>query len=436
MTARLRWERLWPLHLAALVLLGATALEAQLTTGSILGTVTDPGGGVVAGATVTATQRDTGFSRAGKTDAAGAYSFPNMPLGRYDVKVERDGFKTKVVGPVTLIVDQKLRTDIALELGRMEETVEVSGAATLLQTDQPDVNQIVQEKEIKALPLNGRDFFSLLLLSNGVQDTSNDQGGATTNVTFSVNGARPESNSVTLDGVQMSSVRESDVDLRPNVDAISEFKVLTSVFSAEYGHTAGGVISIQTKSGTNAVHGSAFEFHRNDAFNAANYFRNPVDPQKAPLKQNQFGFTLGGPLRTDRTFFFVDYQGQTVRKVTEAFANVPEEPFRRGDFSSLLPGTVIYDPATGGNVPFSNNIIPPDRWDRFGWTLLNMVDLPNLPEGYPLGNYFVRQNHRIEGHEGGFRVDHVVSAADHVFLRFRMNHSRLFTSDEIGRAHV
>ncbi|HEY2942368.1 MAG TPA: TonB-dependent receptor [Vicinamibacteria bacterium] len=418
---------------AALVLLGASAVQAQLTTGSILGTVLDPGGGVVAGATVTATQRDTGFTRSGKTDAAGAYSFPNMPLGRYDIKVEHEGFKAKVVGPVTLVVDQKRRTDVVLELGRMEETVEVSGAATLLQTDQPDVNQIVQEKEIKALPLNGRDFFSLLLLSNGVQDTSNDQGGATTNVTFSVNGARPEANSVTLDGVQMSSVRESDVDLRPNVDAISEFKVLTSVFSAEYGHTAGGVISIQTKSGTNAVHGSAFEFHRNDALNAANYFRNPVDPQKAPLKQNQFGFTLGGPLRTDRTFFFLDYQGQTVRKVTEAFANVPEEPFRRGDFSSLLPGTVIYDPATGGNEPFPNNIIPPERWDRFGWTLLNMEDLPNLPEGYPLGNYFVRQNHRIEGHEGGFRVDHVVSAADHVFLRFRMNHSRLFTSDAMSR---
>jgi carboxypeptidase family protein/TonB-dependent receptor-like protein len=433
MSARLRRLWLWRLGVGILVLLGAAAVEAQLTTGSILGTVSDPGGGVVAGATVTATQRDTGFSRAGKTDAAGAYSFANMPLGRYDVKIERQGFKTKVVGPVTLIVDQKRRTDVVLELGRVEETVEVSGAATLLQTDQPDVNQIVQEKEIKALPLNGRDFFSLLLLSNGVQDTSNDQGGATTNVTFSVNGARPEANSVTLDGVQMSSVRESDVDLRPNVDAISEFKVLTSVFSAEYGHTAGGVISIQTKSGTNAVHGSAFEFHRNDALNAANYFRNPVDPQKAPLKQNQFGFTLGGPLRTDRTFFFLDYQGQTVHKVTEAFANVPEEPFRRGDFSSLLPGTVIYDPATGGNEPFPNNIIPPDRWDKFGWTLLNMVDLPNLPQGYPLGNYFVRQNHRIEGHEGGFRVDHVLSAADHVFLRFRMNHSRLFTSDAMSR---
>ena len=318
MTARQRrcWSRV--AYALALMLLAAVGLEAQSTTGTLLGTVLDSGGGALVGATVTATQRDTGLTRTGTTDARGAYNFAYMPLGRYQLKVEGDGFKTRLVGPLTLVVDQKLRTDIMLELGSVQETLEVSGAATLLQTDQPDVNQIVQEKEIRALPLNGRDFFSLLLLSNGVQDTSNDQGGATTNVTFSVNGIRPEANSVTLDGVQMASVRESDVDLRPNVDAISEFKVLTSVFSAEYGHTAGGVISIQTKSGTNAFHGSAFEFHRNDALNAANYFENPVDPQKAPLKQNQFGFTLGGPLRKDRTFFFVDYQGQTVRRVTEA----------------------------------------------------------------------------------------------------------------------
>jgi Carboxypeptidase regulatory-like domain/TonB dependent receptor-like, beta-barrel/TonB-dependent Receptor Plug Domain len=426
-----RWLRLF--SVLTLAMLGARAVEAQLTSGALLGTVADAGGGIVAGATVTAVQRDTGFTRTTRTDASGAFSFPNMPLGRYDIRVEREGFKTQVIGPVALVVDQKRRLDVVLEVGQVKETVEVSGAATLLQTDQPDVNQIVQEKEIKALPLNGRDFFSLLLLSNGVQDTSNDQGGATTNVTFSVNGMRPEANSVTLDGVQMSSVRESDVDLRPNVDAISEFKVLTSVFSAEYGHTAGGVISIQTKSGTNAVHGSAFEFHRNDALNAKNYFTNPVDPQKAPLKQNQFGFTLGGPLRKDKTFFFVDYQGETVRKVTEAFARVPEEPFRRGDFSSLLPGTVIYDPATGGNVPFPGNIIPRDRWNQFGWTLLNMVDLPNLPSDYPLGNYFVRQHHRIDGHEGGFRIDHTISPADRVFLRFRMNNSHLFTSDAMSR---
>ena len=431
MTARLR--RWWAPALCALAFTLPAALQAQSTTGTLLGTVQDSEGGVLVGATVTATQRDTGFTRSLATDAAGAYAFAYMPLGRYQVKVERDGFKAKVVGPLTLIVDQKLRTDVVLELGQVQEVHEVSGAATLLQTDQPDVNQIVQEKEIKALPLNGRDFFSLLLLGNGVQDSSNDQGGATTNVTFSVNGMRPEANSVTLDGVQMASVRESDVDLRPNVDAISEFKVLTSVFSAEYGHTAGGVISIQTKGGTNAFHGSAFEFHRNDALNAANYFKNPVDPEKAPLKQNQFGFTLGGPLRKDRTFFFVDYQGLTVRKVTEAFAQVPEEPFRRGDFSSLLPGTVIYDPATGGTVAFPGNIIPQDRWDQFGWTLLNMVDLPNLPADYPLGNYFVRQDHRIDGHEGGFRIDHVISEADRVFLRFRMNNSQLFTSDAMSR---
>jgi hypothetical protein len=228
-------ERRWwytAARASAFVLLVAAGLQAQSTTGTLLGAVLDSGGGALVGATVTATHSDTGFTRSGTTDAAGAYSFPYLPLGRYQLKVERDGFKTKLVGPLTLIVDQKLRTDVTLELGRVEENVEVSGAATLLQTDQPDVNQIVQEKEIKALPLNGRDFFSLLMLGNGIQDTSNDQGGATTNVTFSVNGMRPEANSVTLDGVQMSSVRESDVDLRPNVDAISEFKVLTSVPSA------------------------------------------------------------------------------------------------------------------------------------------------------------------------------------------------------------
>src|SRR6266540_3100642 len=345
--------RRWPRALCALAisLLAAPAVRAQSTSGTLLGTVSDAGGGVLAGAMVTAIERATGFTRAGRTDAAGAYRFANMPLGRYEIRVEQEGFKSKVVGPLTLVVDQKLRTDVVLELGRVQERVEVSGSATLLQTDQPDVNQIVQEKEIKALPLNGRDFLSLLLLSNGVQDTSNDQGGATTNVTFSVNGMRPEANSVMLDGVQMSSVRESDVDLRPNVDAISEFKVLTSAFSAEYGHTAGGVISIQSKAGTNELHGSAFEFLRNDALNAANFFRNPINPGKAPLRQNQFGVTLGGPIQRERTFFFADYQGYRLRKINEGFARVPELAFREGDFSSLLAqGTGIYDPSSPGGA--------------------------------------------------------------------------------------
>ena len=405
--------------------------QAQVTTGTILGTVTDQSGGVLAGAAITATNLDTGFSRGARTDEQGTYLLANMPLGPYEVRAEAPSFKSQKVGPSVLVVDQRLRINVVLELGAVAETVEIKGALTLLQTDQPDVNQIVQEKEIKELPLNGRDFFSLLLLSNGVQDTSNDQGGATTNVTFSVNGMRPEANSVTLDGVQMSSVREADVDLRPNVDAIQEFKVLTSIPSAEYGHTAGGVISIQMKSGTNTLHGTLFEFHRNDALNASNFFRNPVNPKKAALKQNQFGGTVGGPLRQNKTFFFADYQGGTLRKSNEAFAFVPEEPFRRGDFSSLLPASVVMDPQTG--QPFPGNIIPAGRIHPLASALINAVSLPNLPNDYPLGNYFVQQPHEVTSHEGGVRIDHVFSGNDQLFGRFRASDSDLFTADAMSR---
>ncbi len=423
---RLSWTHL---PLAAALALGAAVAGAQMTTGTILGTVSDSGGGVLVGASVTATNLDTGLVRTVRADSSGIYTMPNLPIGRYEVKAEAQGFKTKAATDLRLIVDQRLRRDFTLELGGVTESIDVEGQMTLLQTDQPDINQIVQSKEIRGLPLNGRDFFSLLLLSNGVQDTSNDQAGATTNVTFSVNGMRPESNSVTLDGVQMSSVRESDVDLRPNVDALEEFKVLTSTFSAEYGHTAGGVISIQTRGGTNSLHGSAFEFLRNDAFNAANYFKNPVDPQKAPLKQNQFGATLGGPIQKDRTFFFVDYQGQTLRRVNEAFANVPEEPFRQGDFSSILP-SIVHDPQTGQPVP--GNIIPPSRWSEFGWAIMNAAALPNLT-GNALGNYFVRQPQSIDQHEAGVRIDHALTKADHLFLRFRMSNLHLDTADALAR---
>ncbi len=288
----------WLLLAFSAFLLIATSAHSQLTGGTILGTVTDASGAAVTGAKVTAANVDTGFTRTTTADNAGNYQFANMPLGRYQIKAEAASFSSAVRGPVELIVDQKLRSDFQLKVGSVSETIEVHGTETLLVTDQHDVSQIVQEREIKQLPLNGRDFFSLMLLSNGIQDTSTDQGGATTNVTFSVNGMRPESNSVTLDGIEMSSIRESDVDLRPNLDAVSEFKVLTSAFSAEYGHTAGGVISIQSKAGTNLFHGSAFEFLRNDGLNARNYF---ITGTKAPLKQNTFGGTFAGPIIRDKT---------------------------------------------------------------------------------------------------------------------------------------
>ncbi len=451
--------------LAALLLWVLTGVPAhsQLTSGTILGTVTDASGAVLARATVTATNLDTGFTRTATADNAGNYQLPNMPLGRYQIKAEAANFSSTVRGPVELIVDQKLRSDFQLKVGSVQEIVDVHGTETLLVTDQHDVNQIVQEREIKQLPLNGRDFFSLLLLSNGIQDTSTDEGGATTNVTFSVNGMRPESNSVTLDGIEMSSIRESDVDLRPNIDAISEFKVLTSAYSADYGHTAGGVISIQSKSGTNAFHGSAFEFLRNEALNAHNYF---INGAKAPLKQDQYGGTFGGPIVANKTFFFVDYQGYLLHTVNEGFTNVPQLPFRSGDFSSLLPPnndcsqanlygfpltTCIYDPAsydpnTGSTVQFSDpsrgtpsnplglNIIPSNSssLSPFGSYLLNSIADPNVSS--PLGNFLTRQRRRFHQNDAGLRMDHTFSAKDSAFVRYRWNESWLDDANPLARA--
>jgi outer membrane receptor protein involved in Fe transport len=442
---------------------------AQFTSGTILGSVTDPSGAAVPGAVVTATNLDTQFSRSVTTGPGGDYVLVNMPLGNYRVKAEAGGFKAAESGPFTLVVDQKLRSDFKLALGDISQMVEVNGVgATLLQTDQSDMNQVVEQKQITALPLNGRDFFSLLLLTNGLQDTSNDQGGATTNVTFAVNGMRPEANSVTLDGIEMSTIRESDVDMRPNIDAISEFKVLTNAFSAEYGHTAGGVISIQSRAGTNEFHASAYEFLRNEALNAPNFFSRPVDPTqepsaqnqlyKAPLRQNMFGATLGGPIRKNKLFFFLDYQGYRVHKVDEAFARVPEVPFRSGDFSSLLPdpkrfdpdnpgsGIGIYDPATGSaqlfkdptrataNNPQGLNIIPANRLHPLGSALINAAALPNLPENFPLGNYMIRQRDQYRSDEAGLRVDYTLSGRDNIFARYRWNDGFSDIADPLARA--
>ena len=439
----------------SLSMLLAQTVAAQFTSGTILGTVTDPSGAAIPGASVVATNQDNGFVRSTTTDAAGNYVLANMPLGRYKVKVEAANFKTGVSSPFTLVVDQKQRSDFKLDLGTVTQVVEVTGVgATLLQTEAPDMNQIVQDKEIRGLPLNGRDFLSLLLLSNGLQDTSNDQGGATTNVTFAVNGMRPEANSVTLDGIEMSTIREQDVDMRPNIDAISEFKVLTSSYSAEYGHTAGGVISIQTKSGTNAFHGNVYEFFRNDALNAPNFFSMPADPRvpksgqnqvvKAPLKLNMFGGTLGGPLQKNKTFFFADYQGYRVHKLNEAFAVVPPEAYRQGDFSSLIPdpskysiwdpstGWGIFDPATGSTELFRDpsratpgnpeglNIIPLDRMHPLGYALMNSYPIPNL-SNFQRGNYFIRQTSQAGTDEAGLRIDRTFSSKNNFFVRYRWN---------------
>jgi hypothetical protein len=344
----------------------APLARAQAVTGTILGTVTDNSGGVMPGVTVTVTQVDTGRTRTYVTDANGEYTAPSVPTGTYKVNVELQGFKTVLLEGVTVSVDQRVRVDARLEVGNMTETVEIVAQTPLVQPNSSDLSTTVEEEQIKALPLNGRNFVSLTRtvpgVMRGIPGSNIDGAGSLAwraSAAFSANGQRPRDNNYMLDGVDNNETWLQTVVIFPSPDAIDEFKLQTSTYSAEFGRSLGGVVNLQIKSGSNTYRGSAFEFHRNDAFDANNFFNNRAGRPKPDFMQNQFGGTLGGKIIKDRTFFFADYQGLRIKAGQTYLSTVPSERMRAGDFSEI--NRVIYDPLTG--QPFPGNVIPSNRWD-------------------------------------------------------------------------
>ena len=360
-------------RLAAIALLGLGLLclppppaAAQAVSGTILGFVKDSSGAVMPGVTVTLVNAGTGFSRTVVTDAAGEYTAPLIPTGTYTVSAEITGFNKLSKTNVLLGVDQKVRIDLALELGAMTEVVEIQAETPLLQTSSSELGTTVVEEQIKTLPLNGRNFVSLTRtvpgVLRGIPGANIDGAGSLAwraSAAFSANGMRPRDNNYMLDGVDNNETWLQTVVIFPSTDALSEFKLQTSTYSAEFGKSLGGVVSLQIKSGTNQIHGSVFEFLRNDAFDANNFFLNRAGRPKPALSQHQFGATLGGPIFKDRTFFFADYQGFRNTTGQTYLSTVPSTRMRQGDFSEL--NRVIYDPLTG--QPFPGNVIPESRWD-------------------------------------------------------------------------
>jgi Carboxypeptidase regulatory-like domain/TonB dependent receptor len=429
----------------AFVLL-ALALASASITGSISGVVTDKSGAVVSGASVVATDTTTGVKTTQKTDAKGFYNLPTLAVGTYDLEITQAGFKTYRQTGLVIDANSALRADASLQVGSINEKIEISTNAAQVETQSTQMGEVIEGTKMTSMPLNGRNFIDLLALQPGVSpyqctssncnDTTQGVGadetmvsGDQTNGTQSVNGGRMGSNGFMVNGADAQEGVHNGAAILPNLDSISEFRIITNNFNAEYGNFSGGQINVVTKSGTNQFHGDLFDFLRNTDFDAANFF---AGGQRGDFKQNQFGGIFGGPIKKDKIFFFGDYQGnRQILGQTQSFA-VPTAQDRVGNLSDeagALTNTVngtawagILSQELGYNVTqgenyytpgctlssqcvFPNAVIPMTAWSPVAQATLQYIQAPNanLPSGanYEASSY----NQHLTDDKFGIRLD-------------------------------
>ncbi len=403
--------------LAALVLVWASPVAAQTSFGTILGDVTDESGAVVPGVSVTVTNEGTGNARIVSTNESGGFAVPSLPPAVYSVSAEMPGFSQSQQTGVTLAVNQTLRVDLTLSIGEVTEVVEVSAAALQLQTDTSTVASTVDNKKVVELPLNGRSFTQLTILMPGaVAGAGALTAFQTSGTAVSISGLRSEANNYTLDGVNNNESFFKTYGLQPSIDAIQEFKIQTNITSAEFGTAAGANVNIVTKSGTNEVHGTAFEFLRNDNMDASEFFANRSGTPRPEFGQNQFGTTVGGPIARNRTFFFFMYEGQRRRRESTLLNVVPTTEMFSGDLSQDTqgrPAVPFYDPWTtvendDGSLSrqlMPNMRVPASRINPSTKQLQEILwSAPNLP-GQAL-NLINTNASRIDNNQWMGKVDH------------------------------
>jgi hypothetical protein len=383
---------------------------AQSDTATVLGTVKDSSGAVISGVTVTLKNIDTGISVNAETDGNGDYQFTNVKIGDYRLSGEKEGFSTAVAERVNVTVNARQRVDLTMQPGTVAETVVVTGSVALLETDSSVRGQVVQREQIVNLPLNGRSSANLALLTPGVRESS--QNGITTagrEAAFNVNGLRNTMNSFLLDGVDNTAYGTSNQSFSSQVvqvspDAVQEFKVQTNTYSAEFGRSAGAVINASYRSGTNQFHGSLWEYNRNTALNAVGFFK-PAGGVKPPLIRNQFGFTFGGPILKDRTFFFLDYEGFRQISKTLVFSAVPTQDQRAG-----ILAVAVRNPFTGTTYAAST----PVPMTAFAAKVLN--DLP-ATNAAGANNYQNLVPNKAYNDKFNIRLDHKVDQNLTAFVR-------------------
>lgn len=402
----------WTLSLCGLALtvfgLVSTPHAAAQTTATVVGSVFDPSGAPVPGASVTVTNELTGLERTLSTSEDGAYLVNLLPPGTYSVTVSADGFKRTVREGIELTVGQNATVDVSLDVGAMAETVTVTSAAPLVDTRNATVANVMEEKRILELPLNGRSPASLLALIPGVTNVNPGSAPISQAVSANIAGGRDLGNSFTLDGGQWNNVQYPRGYPLPPPDMVEEFRVETNSYDASKGMASAGTVEATTKSGTNELHGALWEFLRNDDLNAKNYFA----PTVPFLAQNQFGFAAGGPIKKNRTFFFGSYQGTRIREAILSNSAIPPTAAeRQGDFLSS-PGGVPIDPQTG--EPFPGGVIPSDRWDPAAANVLNRLVAANTPDG----RYSVLRSGAQDGDQFMARVDHLFGDRNRLSGRF------------------
>ena len=478
------------LVLATLVVLlcNAAPLRAQVDAGSILGTVSDASGGAVRGATVTLTNEGTNASLATTTTADGTYKFSPVRIGSYKLTATLQGFQTITQRGVTVNVGQDVVVDFSLKPGSVSETVEVQSSIPVLETQDASVGQVVDSRSVDNLPLNGRNFTFLAQLSAGVNTPQADTRGNAASGAFSANGLRPAQNNYLLDGIDNNSdtvdfLNGTNYVVLPPVDAVEEFKVQTSDFSAEFGRSGAAVLNATIKSGTNELHGAVWEFFRNDKLDAADFFENAHKIPKGELRQNQFGFTAGGPVvipkvfdGRNKLFFFGDYEGLRRVQGTVLTGSVPTVAERNSGYTNLqdliaaqsgtqtdalgrtIPVGTILDPATTRQIspgvfvrdPFGTcgsapanfvftvaacnlNIIPAGRLDANAIKLLNLYPLPTTNAISSLFSNFANSPHLFE-HRNSFdsRMDANFNEKNQLFFRFSLNDDPQFIPGIFG----